>query len=196
MNAKPKRKRRLSFQARRLIREVLSGKHKTISSAGLAAGYSGTDAHRTLRNLQGTMSEILDQAGMSDAFLAQNCLLPLLHATQVKLGQYKGKFRDSVEVADNDARLRALDIALRIKGKYAPLAVEQPHKHTVKVLVLDCPRPKRDHPPPTMIEIAHREPAHEVLPAKPQNVLPGSLTVLPSPNVLPRNGNGSNGGKV
>src|ERR1051326_6241818 len=115
MNAKPTRRRRLSFQQRRLIREVLSGKHKTIGSAGKAAGYSGTAAHRALKNLQGTISELMDQAGFSDAYLVQNCLGPLLHATQVKLGQYKGKFKDSVEVADNDARLRALDIALRIK---------------------------------------------------------------------------------
>jgi hypothetical protein len=53
---------------------------------------------------------------------------PLLHATQIKLGQHKGKFRDAMEEADNDARLRALDIALQIKGKYAPPATEQHNK--------------------------------------------------------------------
>jgi hypothetical protein len=177
---------------RRLLCEILSGNHKTIASAGQAAGYRGPGAYRALKNLRETISEIMDQA-VSDAYVVQNCLRPLLHATQVKLGQYKGKFKDSVEVADNDARLRALDIALRIKGKYAPPAVEQPDKHTVKVLVLDCPRPKRDHPPPTVIEIANREPSPNVLPAKPQNVLPQSSqpasqaasNVLPSPNVLP-----------
>jgi len=38
-----------------------------------------------------------------------------------------------------------------------PPAVEQAHKHTVQVLVLDVPRPKRDIPPPTLIEIAKPE---------------------------------------
>ena len=125
MGRNPNRKKKISFQARRLVREVLSGKHKTIKSAGEAAGYAHKDAYRALSKLQGTMSEILDQAGMTDGFLAENCLRPLLHATQTKLGQYKGKFRDRVRVEDNDVRLRALDIALRIKGKYAPPPAEQ-----------------------------------------------------------------------
>jgi hypothetical protein len=49
------------------------------------------------------------QAGFSDAYLMQNCLRPLLHATRTKHFQYKGKVKDVREVADNDARLRALD---------------------------------------------------------------------------------------
>jgi hypothetical protein len=62
-----------------------------------------------------------------------------------------------------EIRRDALDIALRIKEKYAPPAVEQAHKDTVQVIVLDIPRPKRDIPPPTMIEIA-----------KPAAALPGT----------------------
>jgi len=139
------------------VREILSGKHKTIASAGQAAGYMGPGADRALKNLRGTISEVMDQAGFSDAYLVQNCLRPLLHETRTKHFQYKGKVKDVREVADNDVRLRALDIALRIKGKYAPLAVEQAPKHAVKVIVLDIPRPKRDIPPPTMIEIAKPE---------------------------------------
>jgi hypothetical protein len=141
------------------------------------------------------MSEILDAAGMTDSFLAQNCLKPLLRATTTKFFQYEGQVTDSRKVADNDARLRALDIALRIKGKYAPLAVEQAHKHAVKVIILDAPRPKRDHPPPTTIEIARPQNA---LPQSSQPASQAASNVLPSPNVLPhnRNENGSNAGKV
>jgi hypothetical protein len=178
MNAKPKQKRRLSLRARHLLREVLSGRHTTIKSAGKAAGYNGTDAYRTLRQLQGTISEIMDQVGLTDAHLVQNCLLPLLHATRTKHFQHKGKVRDVRKVADNDVRLRALEIALRIKGKYAPLAVEQPHKQAVEVIILDVPRPKRDIPPPTVIEIA-----------KPAAALPGT-------NGNGHIGNGSSAGKV
>jgi len=77
-----------------------------------------------------------------------------LHATRTKHFQYKGKVKDSREEAALEIGRDALDIALRIRGKYAPLAVEQAHKNTVRVIVLDIPRPKRDIPPPTMIEIA------------------------------------------
>jgi len=101
-----------------------------------------------------------------------------LHATRTKHFQHKGKVKDQREEAALEIRRDALDIALRIKGKYAPPAVEQAHKHTVQVIVVDMPRPKRDHPTPTMIELA-----------KPAAALPGT-------NGNGHNGNGSNGGKV
>jgi len=91
MDRKPNKRRKIPFQARRLVREVLSGKHKTIASAGQAAGYTGPGAYRDLRNLQGTISEIMDQAGISDAYLVQNCLHPLLHATRTKHFNTKGR---------------------------------------------------------------------------------------------------------
>ena len=190
MGPKPKRKRKLSFQQRRLLSEALSGRHKTIASAGEAAGYSGTAAHRALRNLQGTISEIMDQAGFSDAHLVQNCLGPLLNASHVKVFQHRGKIKYSKPLTNDDIRLRALDVALRIKGKYAPLAAEQSKKDTVEVLVLDCPRPKRDPPPPTVIELAQPAPSQNALPQ------PGSSASQQPTNVLPPNGNGSNGAKV
>ena len=178
MDRKPNKKRKIPFRARRLVREVLSGKHKSISSAGAAAGYHGNSAHKALSRLQGTITEIMDQVGLDDAHLVENCLKPLLHATRTKHFQYKGKVKDSREEAALEIRRDALDIALRIRGKYAPLAVEQAHKNTVRVIVLDIPRPKRDIPPPTMIEIA--KPA----------------AALPDTNGNGRNGNGSNGSKV
>jgi len=154
MGRNPNKKKKIPFQARRLVRDVLSGKHKTLKDAGLAAVYHPDSVHRTLSTSAGTISEAMDAAGLTDANLVENCLSPLLNATQVKHFQHKGKVRDEREVADNDIRLRALDIALRIKGKYAPIAVEQAHKNTVKFIVLDIPRPKRDVPPPTVIEVA------------------------------------------
>jgi len=174
--AKPKRKRRLSFQARRLVRELLSGKHKTLASAGKAAGYSPSAERRALANLQGTMSEIMDAVGFTDAHLVTNCLGPLLQANRTKYFHHKGRVKDKRTEAALEIRRDALDIALRIKGKYAPPAVEQAHKHAVQVLILDVPRPKRDIPPPTIIEIARPE----SLPTKGNG----------------HNGNGSIGGKA
>jgi hypothetical protein len=191
MSRKGIKNKKIPFRARRLVREVLSGKHKSISSAGRAAGYSGNAAHRALSELQGTITEIMDQAGLTDVHLVEKCIKPLLQAKSVRFFQADGQILESRPFADHDTRLRALDVALRIKGKYAPLAVEQAHKHAVKVIILDAPRPKRDHPPPTMIEIAHRELAQDVLPDKLQNVLPGASNVLPSPNVLPHKGDGN-----
>jgi hypothetical protein len=156
MARKPK-KRKILFQVRRLVREVLSGKHKTLTSAGKAAGYSGVDsAGQALSHLQGTMSEIMDQIGLTDAALIEKSVLPLLNAARTKYFHHKGQVKDTRQEPALEIRRDELDMALRIKGKYAPLAVEQPHKHTVQVLLLDASlRPKRDFPPPTTIEIAN-----------------------------------------
>jgi len=129
-------------------------------------------------------------------YLVQNCLRPLLHATRTKHFQYKGKVRDSRKEPAFEIRRDALDIALRIKGKYAPAAVEQARKDTVEVIVLDVPRPKRDIPPPTMIEIARTAPSQNVLPQPGSSASQQPTNVLPIQDVLPRNGNGSSGGKV
>ena len=71
MGRNPNRKKKIPFQVRRLVREVLSGKHKSISSAGAAAGYSGNSAHKALSRLQGTITEIMDQVGLDDAHLVE-----------------------------------------------------------------------------------------------------------------------------
>ena len=104
-----------------------------------------------------------------------NCLGPLSQANRTRYFHYKGRLKNQPTEAALEIRRDALDIALRIKGQYAPPAVEQAHKHTVQVLVLDVPRPKRDIPPPTMIEIAKPE--------------------LPPTNGNEHNGNGSSGAK-
>jgi hypothetical protein len=57
--------------------------------------------------------------------LIENELIPLLHATQIKVFQHHGKVKSAVEVADNVTRKDALDMAFRLQGAYAPLQVEQ-----------------------------------------------------------------------
>ena len=61
---------------------------------------------------------------------------------------------DAVQMADNRARVDALDMAFRLLGMYAPTQVQQENKQPVKVIVLDVPRPKRPIPPPTMVTLA------------------------------------------
>jgi hypothetical protein len=90
----------------------------------------------------------------------------MLQATRTKWFHYKGKVKYRREEINWEICRDALDMALRIRADYAP-PVEQAHKHTVQVLVLDASlRPKRDILPPTTIEVASN------------------------------NGNGTNGGKV
>jgi hypothetical protein len=134
------------------------------------------------------MPEIMDAVGLTDAYLVTNCLAPLLQADRTRYFHHKGKVKDIWVAADNNARLKALDMALRIKGKYAPPPVEQARKRTVDVIIMDIPRPKRDHPPPTVIELAR---SAYVLPQPGASATGQPTNVLPSPNVLPNKGNGN-----
>src|SRR5215510_2377673 len=105
-------KRKIPFRARRLIREVLSGNHKTIGSAGKAAGYScPSAAAHALQKLQGTIPELMDKLGLTDVGLLQNCLVPMLQATTTKHFQYKGKVIAAPAEKNWPARYAALDMA-------------------------------------------------------------------------------------
>jgi hypothetical protein len=113
------------------------------------------------------MPELMDKHGLTAGALIEKYLVLLLNATRHRCYTHKGKVKTVVEEEALEIRRDALDMALRIRGAYAPPAVEPAHKHTVQVIVLDASlRPKRDIPPPTMIE------------------------------VMPNNGNGSKGSKV
>jgi hypothetical protein len=50
--------------------------------------------------------------------------------------------KDSRKVEALEIRCNALDMAFRLEGSYAPLAVEQSHR-TVSCIILDAPRPPR-----------------------------------------------------
>jgi hypothetical protein len=124
-------------------------------------------AYQALDVIREHMPEVMDKHGLRADALIEKYLVPLLNATRHRCYTHKGKVKTVVEEEALEIRRDALHMALRIRGDYAPPPVEQAHKHTVQVLVLDSSlRPKRDFPPPTMIEIA------------------------------PNNGNGTNGGKV
>ena len=157
MIPKRKKKKRIPYQQRRLIKEVLSGKHKTITSAGKAAGYThATHACDSLKHLQASLPELMSQLGLSDFELIENSLKPMLNAISRKKFQHNGKILYAEPEENWSARAVALDMAWRLKGSYAPLAVEQAHKHKVEVLVLNVPRPPRDEPIPMEIEIANK----------------------------------------
>ena len=97
----------------------------------------------------------MDKHGLTADSLIENELIPLLHATQIKVFQHHGVAKSAVEVADNTTRRVALDMAFKLAGAYAPLEVKQETKRTVSCIVLDVPRPKRPIPPPTMVRLAN-----------------------------------------
>jgi hypothetical protein len=114
--------------------------------AAREAGYSGKNlaqsGHQALKAIRLSMPELMDEIGLTERALIEKHLVPLLSATTTKYFQHHGRVKQKRQVADNDARLRALDVALRLRGSYAPKGPE-PADATVKVIVLDVPRPDR-----------------------------------------------------
>ncbi len=83
------------------------------------------------------MPEVLERLGFQDDELISKYLVPLLRAKEKRVFAYKGKITDQVEVADNDVRLRALDMTFKLKGSYAPAQQEQHVTHTLTTAEID-----------------------------------------------------------
>src|SRR5947199_97521 len=87
----------------------------TITEAARRAGYSDKNlaqsGHQALKAIRLRMPEVMDDLGLTDRHLIEKHLVPLLSATTTKFFQHEGRVRQSRRIADNDARLKALDIA-------------------------------------------------------------------------------------
>jgi hypothetical protein len=128
-----------------LVKSLLDG--MTITEAARRAGYSkkcpGQAGYQALQNLKLKMPELLDRLGLSDATLIEKHLKPLLSAQTTKFFQHGGKVTGKRIVADNDVRLRALDIAFRLRRSFAPTDPKLAEATGVKVIIMDAPRPPR-----------------------------------------------------
>jgi hypothetical protein len=129
-----------------LVKHLLDG--ATLTEAARRAGYSpkwpGQAGYQALQNLRLTMPELLDRLGLTDAALIEKHLKPLLRAQKTIFFQHQGKVTDKRVVAAHEIRSRALDMAFRIRGSYAPpKEPEIANKIGVKVVLVGAPRPGR-----------------------------------------------------
>src|SRR6266851_328808 len=123
--AKPRKanqaRRHLTPRQVALAKRLLDG--ATITDAARDAGYSGKNlaqsGHQALKAIRLNMTELLDEIGLTERALIEKHLVPLLSATTTKVFQHKGEVSETRKVSDNDARLKALDLAFRLRGSYA-----------------------------------------------------------------------------
>jgi hypothetical protein len=87
------------------------------------------------------MPELMDSLGLSEKALIEKHLVPLLSAKSTKFFQHEGKVVQKREVADNEARLRALDMAFKLRGSYTAADAKPPEPPPPSVIVIDIPRP-------------------------------------------------------
>ena len=132
-------------------RQVAFAKHVlkggTITEAARRAGYSDKNlsqsGHQALKAIRLRMPELMDDLGLTDTALIEKHLVPLLSAKTTKYFQRQGRVEQKREVADNDARLKALDMAFKLKGAYTSADSKPDASQGVRLIVLDIPRPSR-----------------------------------------------------
>lgn len=98
--------------------------HQTESAR--AAGYNYTSENSlsgigsmSFKRCKAEIEEWLDEAGLSEAALKLK-LLSLLDAKETKFFAHAGIVEDSREVEAIETQRKALDMAFRVKGSYAP----------------------------------------------------------------------------
>ncbi len=128
-----------------LVKNLVDG--MTITEAAQRAGYSkkcpGQSGYQALQNLKLKMPELLDRLGLSDIALIEKHLKPLLSARTTKFFQHRGKVTGKRLVTDNEARLKALDMAFKLRGSFAQEIPKLADATGVNVIIMDAPRPDR-----------------------------------------------------
>lgn len=66
----------------------------------------------------------MDEVGLDDRKLVENYLKPLMDANETKFFAHDGEVKDQREVIAWGPRERGLDMAFKLRGSYAPAAVE------------------------------------------------------------------------
>lgn len=100
------------------------------TEAARKAGYKGTEdslrviGHENLIKLNIPVADLMDRMGLSDAFLMQK-LREGLEAVVTKTATDHGEIRDEREYVDYSTRHSYLDTALKLKGKYPAVKVNQ-----------------------------------------------------------------------
>jgi hypothetical protein len=137
--------RRLSVRQRSMLEHISNG--MTAKAAALAAGYSEKNprqsGYQALQGLRNKMPGIMEEHGLSDDVLIDKYLLPALDAYETKFFQTAGRITDSRKVIAWRSRVKALDIALKIKGLYARRREPEPVAGHIKTILVD-----RRPPPP------------------------------------------------
>lgn len=127
-------RKRLSPQQRDLVKNLIKG--MTLTAAALKAGYSekspGQSGYQAMKAIRLKVPEIMEKQGLSDKKLIKNYLKPALEAANTRrvvhvYSETEGKSEEIVEEQKEpawDARLKALDMAFKLRGSYAATEVE------------------------------------------------------------------------
>jgi hypothetical protein len=118
-------------------------KARSRREAAIIAGYSRKNIDQSANQAYNAIlikaPEAMGQAGLPLPVIIEKHLVPLLHATEVKLAQHEGQFTDYVELDALGIRLGATRMAFELLGAFPPEDPVLAAKSTVEVIVVDMP---------------------------------------------------------
>ena len=119
---------------------------ETAGMAAVIAGYSpknpAQSGYQALRDIKAKAVDILDAHGLTCDHLIQNYLSVALNAKRPMFVAKNGKQIEFVMTNDWPARVRALDIAFKLRGDYATTEDVMKDATSVRVIRIDVPRPR------------------------------------------------------
>jgi hypothetical protein len=117
----------------------LRSKRQAAITAGCSPKNPDQSANQAFNAIMLKAQEAMGQAGLPLPVVIQKHLVPLLHATEVKLAQHEGQFTDYVELDALGIRLGATRMAFELLGAFPPEDPVLAAKSTVDVIVVDMP---------------------------------------------------------
>jgi phage terminase small subunit len=130
-------KKKLTGLERKFVKSLCSG--MTLAEAAIEAGYSPKNAAQSgfqaLKYIEAKMPELMDRQGLTASALINKYLLPALEAEETEFAKFEGKISDKCNVIAWGPRLTALDMALKLRGSYAPVKTEEKNPTPVSIQV-------------------------------------------------------------
>jgi hypothetical protein len=135
----PDPKQQLTIKQSRFAKELMN--HRSKKEAALIAGYSPLNpsqaAYQALKAIRKVTPEVMDEMGLTVEVIIQRHLVPLLHATEVKLAQNGGEYTDFVEVEALGTRTQATRMAFELQNAFPHEQSDIERRGGIDVLVLD-----------------------------------------------------------
>jgi hypothetical protein len=133
-----KQKRHTSKKEKKFVKALIEG--QTPAEAALSAGYSGKNpsqsGYQALKQIKKRAPDIMDELGLDLRALIEKHLAPKLAATEVKVFCNDGKIIESKPYPDHGIQLRAIAMAFKLRGDYAPRDPVLAAQVGVKVVVV------------------------------------------------------------
>jgi hypothetical protein len=130
----------LTNRQRKMVKELAKGQSRT--QAYLDANYSPNrksapqGAFRALQQIKKKMPHLMDDKGLTDDALIEEYLLSLRKAKRVQAFSNNGQVIYSKPLEALEIRLRALELAFKLKGSF-PTADQQQANVGVRVILMD-----------------------------------------------------------